>query len=195
VRSNGACYYPYRQRTSRTIGLAIRTAAEPSSIAGTVRRALADLDPELPLYDVDTVDNLINRSLVDRRTPALVAAGFAAVALLLATLGVYGVLAYQVSQRSREFGIRMALGADARGIFRLVLSEGGVIVGVGLLAGLAGAMLVRRTIEAQLYGIGVMDPKVVVVVGGGLAVVALLAITIPPRRAARTDPTVALTDA
>lgn len=195
VRTNGACYYPYRQRASRTMGLAIRTAAEPASIVGTVRRTLADLDPELPLSNVDTVDNLIDRSLVDRRTPALVAAGFAVVALLLATLGVYGVLAYQVSLRTREFGIRLALGADARRIFRLVLSEGGLIVGVGVLGGLAGAMLVRRTIESQLYGIGMMDPRVLVVVVGGLAIVALFAITIPARRAARTDPTIALTDA
>jgi predicted lysophospholipase L1 biosynthesis ABC-type transport system permease subunit len=195
VRSNGACYYPFRQRASRTMGLAIRTAAAPAQIVGTLRRTLADLDPELPLYDVDSVDNLIDRSLVDRRTPALVAAEFAVVALLLATLGVYGVLAYRVSQRTREFGIRMALGADARHIFRLVLSEGGVIVGVGVLAGLGGAMLVRRTIEAQLYGVGVMEPEVLVVVVVGLAIVALFAITIPARRAARTNPTIALTDA
>ena len=92
-------------------------------------------------------------------------------------------------------GIRWALGADARRIFRLVLAEGGVIVGVGALAGLAGATLLRRTIEAQLYGIAVMDPKVLMAVGGGLAVIELLAITIPARRAARTEPTVALTDA
>jgi len=194
VRSNGACYYPYSQRASRNIGLAIRTAAAPASTVGAVQRALAGLDPELPLYDVDTVDNLIDRSLVDRRTPALVAAAFAAVALLLATLGVYGVLAYQVSQRTREFGIRMALGADARRILRLVLSEGGIIVGVGALAGLAGATLVRRIIEAQLYGIGPMDPQVLAVVVVGLGVVAILAITIPALRAARIDPTVALTD-
>lgn len=193
VRSNGACYYPYSQRAVRTAGLAIRTAREPSGIVASVRSALADLDPELPLYSVDTVDNLVNRSLIDRRTPALLAGGFAFVALVLAALGVYGVLAYQVSQRTRELGIRMALGADAPKIFRLVLGEGVAIVGAGALVGLAGATLLRRTIEAQLYGVGAMDPSVLIAVIVLMAA-ALLAIVIPARRAARTNPTVALTD-
>ena len=194
TRTNGSCYYPFRQRASRVVGLAIRTIGEPAMIIGTVRRAVAGLDPEMPLHLVDAVTNLIDRSLVDRRTPALVAAGFAAVALLLATLGVYGVLAYHVSQRTREFGIRMALGADARRIFTLVLSDGGLIVGVGVLAGLAGALLAVRSIESQLYGVSAFDPAIVIGVIGALALVALLAISIPARRAARTQPTIALTD-
>jgi ABC-type antimicrobial peptide transport system permease subunit len=102
---------------------------------------VADLDPELPLYNVDTVDNLISRSLVDRRTPALLAAGFAVVALMLATLGVYGVPAYQVSQRTREFGIRLALGANAQHVFRHAMGEGALMLGAGTLMGLAGATL------------------------------------------------------
>lgn len=194
TRTNGTCYYPFRQRASRTVGLAIRTIGEPTMIAGPVRRAVAALDPEMPLHQVEAVTNLIDRSLVDRRTPALVAAGFASVALLLAALGVYGVLAYHVSQRTREFGIRMALGADARRIFRLVLSDGGLIVSIGLLAGFAGAVLAGRSIEPQLYGVSAMDPVVLAAVIGGLSLVALLAITIPARRAARTEPTIALTD-
>jgi predicted permease len=194
VRSNGVCFYPNPQWPARAMGLAVRTSGEPSLNVRAVRRALADLDPELPFYNVDTVANLIDRSVIDRRTPALVAAGFAVVALFLAALGVYGVLAYQVAQRTRELGIRMALGADAHRIFRLVFAEGGLIVGVGALAGLAGATLLRRTLETQIYGIGVLDPTVLMVVVGGLAVVSLLAVTIPARRAARTDPTVALTD-
>ena len=195
VRSNGVCFYPNAQWPARSMGLAVRTAGDPTLIIGAVRRVLADLDPELPLYNVDTVDNLMDRSVIDRRTPALVAAGFAVIALFLAALGVYGVLAYQVSQRRREFGIRMALGADAHRIFRLVSADGAVIVGTGALAGVAGSALLRRTIEAQLYGIGAMDPVVLMVAVGVLASVALLAIAIPARRAARIDPTVALTDA
>jgi predicted lysophospholipase L1 biosynthesis ABC-type transport system permease subunit len=192
VRSNGACYYPHSQRTARTVGLAIRAAGEPANLVGDVRRVLGELDPELPLFDVNTVDNLIDRSLVDRRTPALLATAFAVVALFLATIGVYGVLAYQVSQRTRELGLRMALGADGRHIFRLVLSEGASIIAAGIGTGLLGATLLRRTIETQLYGTASMEPTVLITVGGILVVVALLATAIPARRAARTDPNVAL---
>jgi predicted permease len=194
TRTNGTCYYPFRQRASRVVGLAIRTIGEPTMITGTLRRAVAELDPEMPLHQVQPVDSLIDHSLIDRRTPAVVAAGFASVALLLATLGVYGVLAYHVSQRTREFGIRMALGADSRRIFRLVLSDGGLIVGIGLLAGFAGAILAGRSIESQLYGVSAFDPGVLAAVVGTIVLVALLAISIPARRAARTEPTVALTD-
>lgn len=194
VRSNGACYYPTSQRTARAVGLAIRTAGEPATLVPAVRRVLVELDAELPLFDVDTVDHLIDRSLVDRRTPAVLAATFALVALLLAALGVYGVLAYQVSQRTREIGLRMALGADARRIVRLVLREGAVIIGSGTVAGLAGATLLRRTIETQLYGTGAMEPAILIVVSGLLVLVALLATSIPARRAARTDPNIALAD-
>jgi len=192
VRSNGACYYPSAQRTPRAVGLAIRTAGEPATLVSAVRRVLVGLDPELPLFDVDSVDHLINRSLVDRRTPALLAGAFALTALLLAALGVYGVLAYQVSQRTREIGLRMALGADARRIFSLVLKDGMVIIAGGTLAGLAGATLLRRAIEVQLYGIGAMEPVVLLFVTGLLVGVALLATAIPARRAARTDPNIAL---
>jgi len=192
MRSNGATYYPYSQQPASTVGLAIRTIGEPTSIVNDVRRILAELDPELPLYEAQRVSDLIDRSLIDRRTPAVLAAGFALVALLLASLGVYGVLAYQVSQRTREIGIRMALGSDASRIFRLVLTEGVVLVGAGALAGLAGAVALRRTLEAQLYGIEVMDPLVLVTVVTSLAVVALIAIAIPARRAARTNPITAL---
>lgn len=194
VRSHGAVYYPFRQRSARGAGLAIRTASEPTAIAAAVRRVLAGLDPEMPLYDADTVDRLIDRSLVDRRTPAVLAAGFALVALFLAMLGVYGVLAYQVSRRTRELGIRMALGADRRRIFGLVLGEGVVIAAAGTLTGLAGAALLRRTIHAQIYGIGMMDAPTLIAVVALVGVIALVATAIPARRAARTDPAVALTD-
>jgi putative ABC transport system permease protein len=122
----------------------------------------------------------------------VLAATFAGVALFLAAIGIYGVLAYQVSQRRREIGIRMALGSDARGIFRLVLSEGIALLGVGLTLGLAGAFLVRRAMESQLYGVSAMDPLVLSLVAGLLALVALTACTVPARRAARIDPVVAL---
>ncbi|MEZ5284568.1 MAG: ABC transporter permease [Vicinamibacterales bacterium] len=190
----GAYYYPYRQSVRRSMGLALRTAGDPAAMADVVRRAVAQADPELPLYNIRTMDERTAEALMDRRTPTLLATGFSAVALFLAAIGIYGVLAYQVSQRRREIGIRMALGAGATRIFGLVLSEGAVIVGLGALVGLAGSFLLRRSIESQLYGIGAMDSTVLGVVGATLIAVAVVACVIPARRAARTDPTVALQD-
>ena len=152
------------------------------------------MDRELPLYNIRTMDERTSETLVDRRTPTLIAGGFAVVALFLAAIGIYGVLAYQVSQRRREIGIRMALGAGAPRIFGLVLSEGATIVAVGAALGLVGAFFLRRTLESVLYGVSAMDAGVVTAVAALLAVVALLACVIPARRAARTDPTVALSE-
>ena len=124
----------------------------------------------------------------------LLATGFAGVALFLAAIGIYGVLAYQVSQRRREIGIRMALGAQSGSIFTMVLKEGSLIVALGAAFGLAGAFLLRQTLQSQLYETGAMDPRVVAAVAGMLLVVALVACVLPARRAAKTDPLIALTD-
>jgi predicted permease len=188
----GAYYFPLAQDPPRYLTLTVRTAGDPTALTPAIRRELAAIDRELPLYGVLTMDQRMSESLVDRRTPMVLAATFAGVALFLAAIGIYGVLAYQVSQRRREIGIRMALGSDARGIFRLVLSEGIALLGVGLTLGLAGAFLVRRAMESQLYGVSAMDPLVLSLVAGLLALVALTACTVPARRAARIDPVVAL---
>ena len=119
---------------------------------------------------------------------------FASVALFLAAVGIYGVLAYQVSQRRREIGIRMALGSNATGIFRLVLGEGLQLLVAGFLVGIAGAFAIRRALVSQLYGIGPMDPAVLTTVTLVLGIVAVLASTLPARRAARTDPLIALSE-
>ena len=126
---------------------------------------MGQVDRELPLYNIRSMRERTDEALVDRRTPALLAAGFAVVALLLSGVGIYGVLAYQVSQRRREIGIRMALGAGAPRIFSLVMGEGATIVGLGALFGLAGAFVLRRTLESVLYGVGAMDTTVLAVVG------------------------------
>jgi predicted permease len=188
----GVYYFPYRQQTRRSMGLAVRTTGDPMALADAVRRAVAQVDAELPLYNIRTMGQRTQEILVDRRTPTLLAGGFAVVALFLAAIGIYGVLAYQVSQRRREIGIRMALGAGAPRIFGLVLGEGVTIVGVGTLLGLGGAFFLRRALETQLYGVSAMDATVLVVVGTVLLAVALLACVIPARRAAKTDPVVAL---
>jgi predicted permease len=188
----GAYYFPYRQSPRRTMGLAVRTSGAPTAMIDPLRRAIAQADPELPLYNIRTMDQRTSEALVDRRTPTLLATGFAAVALILAAIGIYGVLAYQVSQRRREIGIRMALGAGAPRIFSLVLTEGATIVGTGALMGIAGAYLLRRSLETQLYGVQTTDGIVLASVAGMLTLVALVACLIPALRAARTDATVAL---
>jgi putative ABC transport system permease protein len=191
-RTVGVYYMPVAQSGSRALTLTVRTGQDPTSITAAVRSTLASIDPELLLYGVRTMTERVDLSLVDRRTPMLLALTFAAVALFLAAIGIYGVLAYQVSQRSREIGIRMALGAATSSIFRMVLREGALIVAAGTLIGLAGAFLLRQTLQSQLYEIGAMDPMVISIVGGVLLLVALLAILLPARRAARVDPVHAL---
>lgn len=190
----GAYYFAYPNDPERTITLALRTTLEPTVVTNGVRRELASIDPEVPFYRVRTMDERLNASLIDRRTPMVLAVGFGIVALFLAAIGVYGVLAYQVSERRREIGIRMALGAAASSIFRMVLGEGAIMVSVGAALGLLGAFLLRRTLESQLYEIGAMDPRVVGGVGLVLILVAFVACLLPARRAARTDPAIALTE-
>jgi putative ABC transport system permease protein len=136
----------------------------------------------------------VDESLVSRRTPMLLALTFGGVAVFLAAVGIYGVLAYQVTQRRREIGIRLALGSDSRGIFGLVLKEGLVLLGAGVLFGLGGAFAIRRGIETQLYGVGAMDPLVLSAVAGVLALVAIAACSLPARRASRINPLIALND-
>ncbi len=190
----GSYFSPLGQMSPRTLGIAIRTAQAPESLIESARREIAQLDPEMPFYGVRTMEDRLSTSLMDRRTPMLLATGFAVVALFLAAIGIYGVLAYQVSQRRREIGIRMALGAESGSIFNLVIKEGGLIVGLGAVLGLAGAFLLRQTLQSQLYETGAMDPQVVAAVAGVLVAVALIACVLPARRAAKTDPLIALSD-
>jgi predicted permease len=194
AQKTGAYYSALPQSLSRTLGVAIRTSQSPDSLTNAVRHEIAQIDPEMPFYGVRTMEDRLATSLMDRRTPMLLATGFAVVALFLAAIGIYGVLAYQVSQRRREIGIRMALGAESGSIFNLVLKEGGVIVGLGAVFGLAGAFFLRRTLQAQLYETGAMDPRVVAAVAGMLIAVAMIACVLPARRAAKTDPLIALSD-
>jgi predicted permease len=188
----GAYYFPVAQQPSRYMALTVRTAAAPNSLVPLIRRELTAIDPELPLYGVLTMAERMDESLVNRRAPMVLATVFAAVALFLAAIGIYGVLAYQVSQRSREIGIRMALGSDAWSVFRLVLSEGLLLLVVGLALGIAGAFSIRRAMESQLYGVGALDPTVLASVGAIFAAVALIACAVPARRASRIDPMHAL---
>jgi predicted permease len=190
----GTYYFPVTQDGIRTSTLAIRTSGDPLSITASVRQAVTSIDPELPLYSVRTMEDRIGESLTDRRTPMMLAGMFAAVALFLAAMGLYGVLAYQVAQRRKEIGIRMALGSEPAGIFSLVLREGVALLALGLAVGLAGAFAIRRAMESQLYGVSAMDPVVLAAVAFVLGLVAVVACAVPARRAARIDPSSVLAE-
>jgi putative ABC transport system permease protein len=188
----GTYYFPMTQDGMRNMTLAVRTAGDPLAAAGALRKTLASIDPELPLYSVKTMEDRIAESLLDRRTPMLLAVLFATLALFLAATGLYGVLAYQVAQRRKEIAIRMALGSEPGSIFALILKEGTGLLGLGLGVGLAGAFAIRRAMESQLYGVSGMEPAVLAGVAGLLAVVAVIACAVPARRASRIDPMGAL---
>jgi predicted permease len=192
--SVGAYYFPYAQSPRRGLVLVMRTAGDPAQATASVRREIAAIDPELPFYGIKTMNQRLDDRLVNRRTPMVMAVFFGAVALFLAAIGIYGVLAYQVAQRRREIGIRIALGSEPGRIFRLVLREGALLVGIGFAVGLGGAVAVRGLLQSQLYGIGALDPLVLGAVALALGGVALLACIVPARRAARVDPLIALSD-
>jgi putative ABC transport system permease protein len=188
----GAYYLPTAQETTRYMAFTVRSAGEPRALAAPLRAAIAGLDPELPVFDVKTMEQLTDESLVTRRWPMLLSMGFGVVALLLSALGIYGVLAYLVTQRTKEIGIRMAVGGTPRTIFDLVLKEGLALLAVGLVAGGLGLLALRRTLESQLYGVGPSDPGVLALAALVLGVVALVACVIPARRATRISPVLAL---
>ena len=170
----------------------VRVTGDPSSFAPALRRIVAEIDPALPLFGVEPLQQTLSKSLAERRFTMVSLGAFAAVALLLAAIGVHGVLGYTVTQRTREIGIRMALGADARGVRALIVTEGAVLAGIGLVIGLAGALSMTRLLAVLLYGVGPRDPLVFAAVALGLGAVALVASYFPARRAAGLDPIVAL---
>jgi predicted permease len=188
----GAYYFPYDQSAARTVTFAIKTSTEPTSLVGAVRRAVAAIDPELPVFSTKTMEERTEESLVTRRWPVMLSISFGALALFLSAVGIYGVLAYLVTQRTKEIGIRMALGGSPRSIFDLVLREGVALVGIGFALGAAGAFAIRRSLEAQLYGVRPTDPAVLAVVTVVLGAVALVACIVPAGRATRIDPVLAL---
>jgi predicted permease len=190
----GAYYMPFSQEPSRGIGLAVRSRGDLGATTAAVRRALADIDPETQAFDVFSMSERVEKSLNPRRAPMLLSTAFGLLALLLASIGLYGVLAYHVSQRTREIGIRLALGSDARGILRLVLSEGVLLVALGIAGGVAGALALRGVIASQLYGVGALDPMVLLTAVTVLALVSLISCLGPARRAACVSPLVALSE-
>jgi putative ABC transport system permease protein len=170
----------------------VRTEGVPQNLAGTFRRELQEIDKELPLYDVRSMDELVSRSVSEPRFNMLLLAVFAGLALALASVGIYGVMAYSVAERTREIGIRMAMGAQAEDVVRLMLKQGTVLILVGLGLGLAASFALTRVISTFLFGVSATDPVTFAGIALLLAVVALIACYIPARRATRVDPMVAL---
>ena len=193
-RSVGTYFYPMAQDTSRLVTFALKTTGRPEPVLGALRSTLAELDRELPLFDAQTMEDRLDKSLLNRRSPAALSLVFGAVALLLSAVGLYGVLAYLVTQRRREIGIRMALGSSTRAIFDLVLREGLQLLGAGVILGGTLAFLLGRALESQLFGVQPTDPIVVVGATLLLGAVAFTACALPARRASRIDPKVALTE-
>jgi putative ABC transport system permease protein len=190
----GAYYFAMEQDTVNGLTFAVKTAGDPLALSGSVRGVLAQVDRELPIFDIRTMDDWMQRSLVSRRSPVLLSLSFGAIALFLSAVGIYGVLAYLVTQRTKEIGIRIALGSSARGIFELVLREGLMLIGGGFVLGAIGAIVLRRSLASQLFGVSAADPVVLIVVTGILAGVAIAACAVPARRATRIDPIVALAE-
>ncbi len=184
--------YPMSQGESPLVTIVARTAGDPHALLPSMRRELLAIDPDLSFFMVRTMDELLSGTLAQRRFNLWLLGGFSLAALLLASIGLYGVIAYSVAQRTRELGVRAALGADRGAILRMLLSEGMKITGTGAALGLVGALSLGRLLGNQLYGVGPFDPLAFAGVLLVLFTVAAVAIYVPARRATRVAPTVAM---
>jgi predicted permease len=188
----GAFYEPLAQAPDNTFTFALKAGANADSAVRALREEISRLDPDLAVFDVHLMTERVDLSLASRKTSMLLANAFGGVALFLATLGIYGVLAYLVAQRTREIGIRVALGSTRAGILKLVLREGFEIVLIGLLLGIVGAASLEKIVATEIYGVRPLDPLALASVTALLGVVALAACVAPARRALGVDPIVAL---
>jgi putative ABC transport system permease protein len=174
------------------MSVAVRTSGDPLVMARPVRDAIHGVDKDMPMSNVKSMDQLRETSLGQRRLSMILLGAFSVIALVLASIGIYGVLAYSVTQRARELGIRMALGAARGQVLRLVVGQGMTLVGIGIVIGLVGAFALTRLLTSQLYSITPTDASTFTGVALLLAVIALFATLIPALRATRVDPVVAL---
>jgi putative ABC transport system permease protein len=185
-------YASYLQDPSARARLVIRTASDPERLVGAVRGEVQAIDKDLAISQVSTMETLIANSVSQRRLNILLLSIFAGVALILASIGIYGVISYSVSQRTHEMGIRLALGARPLDIIKLIVTQGAKLAIIGVAIGLAVAFALTRVLVSLLYGVSATDPVIFLAMSGLLVAVALLACYIPARRAAKVDPMVAL---
>jgi len=188
-------YLPARQRQDRlggSLDVAVRTAGDPMAVVAGVRAAVRAVDPDQPLSRVRTMEDLLESSFGQRKLSLVLLGVFAGLALLLASIGIYGVMSYSVAQRTREMGIRMALGAQRGGVLKLVVAHGMRLAMAGIVLGAAGSLALTRVLQGQLYAVRPTDPATFTAVATLLAMVALAATLLPALRATRVDPVVAL---
>ncbi len=185
-------YLPLSQTGRPLLTVAVRTAGQPETYANAVRRAVRSVDPDQPIANIASMEELMAKSVGQRRLSMMLLSLFSGIALVLASVGIYGLMSYSVAQRSRELGVRIALGADRADVLRLVLRQGMVLAGAGILLGVAAAFALGRLIESQLYGVHADDPATIIAVALLLGVTALVANLLPAWRATRVDPAVVL---
>jgi len=185
-------YVAYAQYPTGSMDVVVRTAVSPRSLARSVESVVAGLDPQLPVARLATLDEVVARSISEPRFYVVLLGAFAGTALLLAALGIFGVMSFAVVQRSREIGIRVALGADPREVLRMVLGQALVLAGIGVAAGLLGALALSRAIAGLLFDLSPTDPATLASMAAALALVAVVASYLPARRAMRVDPMVVL---
>ncbi|HKG14867.1 MAG TPA: FtsX-like permease family protein, partial [Pyrinomonadaceae bacterium] len=185
-------YYQNPQPNSMALAVRTKPSVDPSALSASVRQAVQTVDANQPIYNIRTMQQIVSESVAQQRLSMLLLAIFACAALLLAAVGLYGVLAYLVNIRTHEIGIRMALGARPRDVLRLVLRQGGALVLAGLSLGVAAAFAATRALASMLYEVSATDASVYALVALLLAFVALLACLIPARRATKVDPMEAL---
>jgi putative ABC transport system permease protein len=185
-------YTPHRQSVSGDMELVVKSAADPASLTSSIRRAVASIDKDQPIFSIATMQELVDNSVSTRRVTLILLALFSGLALVLAAIGIYGVISYSVAQRTHEIGIRMALGAERGGVLRMILAQGAKIAGAGVAIGMAASFGLTRLMSKLLFSVSAADPVTFAAVALGLILVALLACYIPARRALRVDPIIAL---
>lgn len=190
--SRAQYYMPHQQRPQAGMALVIRTPNDPNALTGSVRGVIKTADGDLPVFRVRTMDQFVADSMTQRKFALLLICVFACLALLLSAIGLYGVMAYSVTQRTHELGLRMALGAQASDVLKLVVKQGMLLAVVGLGLGVVGAIFLSRLMKTMLFNVSATDPLVFVAIALTLAAVALLACFVPARRATKVDPMVAL---
>jgi len=185
-------YYPLASRVWPRMDVIVKTVSEPASVLASVREKVRELDRDVPVSTVRTEEEWVSGSAAQPRLNAVLLGAFAAAAVIVAAIGVYGVLAYSVTQRTREIGLRMALGAQRSGVLRLVVGEGMIVGAIGIALGAVGALALGQVLANLVFGVPVRDPMTFGVVAGILTIVALAACVLPARKASRVDPLVAL---
>jgi putative ABC transport system permease protein len=185
-------YVPLRQNAASTMYLVVRSGADPAALTSAIREAVQSIDKDQPLFAISTMKELVSNSVATRRMTLVLLGLFSGLALVLGAIGIYGVISYSVAQRTHEIGIRMALGAPRREVFRLVVGEGLKLAGIGIAIGVVAAFGLARLMSSLLYAVSATDFETFAGVAMLLALVALLACYVPARRAMRVDPMVAL---